>query len=441
MIFYNNFFKKLKILAIFLQRNKKIAHNHQKNSLKNYISKKIMKKYFLCVLFVGFANLCFSQNEYGRGLLFDDDRYQETPIKAMLMRGDYQNLPKSASLKKYCPIPSNQGQYGTCTGWSTAYAARTIVEAKNNEMLDPNAITQIAFSPNFVYRLAKSDDDHDCSQGAYIDVALQTMIDYGTPKLSDFQVDCPTNIPQNVFEKAKKSKIKDFARIFDVSDSQDSKIQASKKALSEGKPVLIAMVVPPSFNSPKDVWQPYEQPLLSYGGHAMCVIGYDDNRFGGAFEIMNSWGSNWGNRGFIWVKYADFFKYVKYGFEMIAMPKAKPQKPDLSGKISLQLADENPMKSSLKANSGIYKTVSGYESGTKFRLLISNNEPAFVYAFGSDLSNKSYQIFPHKKGVSAALTFKQNNVAIPSEDHFIKMDNRKGTDFLCVLYSKEPLKI
>ena len=37
------------------------------------------------------------------------------------------------------------------------------------------------------------------------------------------------------------------------------------------------------------------------GGHAMVIAGYDDSR--GAFCIINSWGSVWGDNGYAWVGY------------------------------------------------------------------------------------------------------------------------------------------
>jgi hypothetical protein len=46
-----------------------------------------------------------------------------------------------------------------------------------------------------------------------------------------------------------------------------------------------------------------------------------------------------------------------------------------------------------------------------------------------------------EEGISAALTDKKNDVAIPDEDHFIEFDNKPGKDFLCVLYSKTALNI
>lgn len=67
--------------------------------------------------------------EFGMGLLLDDSLYANSPTAAPLMRGDYSDLPKSSSLKDKCPTPGYQGQYGTCAGWSTAFAGRTILEA------------------------------------------------------------------------------------------------------------------------------------------------------------------------------------------------------------------------------------------------------------------------------------------------------------------------
>ena len=50
-------------------------------------------------------------------------------------------------------------------------------------------------------------------------------------------------------------------------------------------------------------------------------------------------------------------------------------------------------------------------------------------------------IFPYQDGISAALTYKKNDVAIPDEDHFIQFDNKPGKDFLCVMYSRSELNI
>ena len=40
------------------------------------------------------------------------------------------------------------------------------------------------------------------------------------------------------------------------------------------------------------------------GRHAICLVGYDDSKSGGAFKFVNSWGTNWGLNGYGWISYA-----------------------------------------------------------------------------------------------------------------------------------------
>ena len=42
------------------------------------------------------------------------------------------------------------------------------------------------------------------------------------------------------------------------------------------------------------------------GGHAAAVVGYDDNSRTGDFLVANSWGPNWGQKGYCWVPYEYF---------------------------------------------------------------------------------------------------------------------------------------
>ena len=48
----------------------------------------------------------------------------------------------------------------------------------------------------------------------------------------------------------------------------------------------------------------------------MCVIGYDDTKFGGSFEVMNSYGSSFGDEGFVWISYKDFSSTVGEAYVM-----------------------------------------------------------------------------------------------------------------------------
>jgi hypothetical protein len=405
-----------------------------------------MKRIFSLIFLLYLPILIVAQVEDdvpGTGLVFNDEEYAKVPIKATLTRSLYgSSLPGSASLKKYTPSPLSQGAYGTCVGWSTAFCAFTIVEAKSNGWTDQTTIDANTFSPGFVYSQIKSSSDVGCKYGSSISDALTLMKTKGVPKKKDMDMSCPSSIPMDVFNKAGSYKIKDFAKLFDAYTPAGSKNQAVKKSLSEGKPVVIGMKCPSSFNKAKGYWIPTEDASQNYGGHAMCVIGYDDNKYGGAFEIQNSWGNWWGNSGYIWIKYSDFQEWVKYAYEMIYFEKKKNvtvDYNDLAGAIRFVQSSGNEMNAVFSGSH--YKMGNAYRSGTKFRIYLSNNEPAFVYAFGTDATQKVFPVFPHEPNISPALNYKKNDVAIPDEDHYIEMDNTVGTDYLCVLYSLDPLDI
>ena len=70
----------------------------------------------------------------------------------------------------------------------------------------------------------------------------------------------------------------------------------------------------------------------------MCVIGYDDDLQGGAFQIMNSWGQEWGEQGIAWVTYRDFDHFVKEAYGLYPMGTTGQQPGDmLSAEIGLVL--------------------------------------------------------------------------------------------------------
>ena len=53
------------------------------------------------------------------------------------------------ALKDFVPVIKNQGGYGTCVGWSTAYYGRTILNARIENLTDVENISKSAFSPVF----------------------------------------------------------------------------------------------------------------------------------------------------------------------------------------------------------------------------------------------------------------------------------------------------
>lgn len=385
--------------------------------------------FFLCLFQIN-----LSSQDFGLGILLDDSLYANSPTAVPLMRGDYFDLPKSSSLKSFAPTPGYQGPYGTCAGWSTGYAARTILEAMKYNW-SKNEIDSNTFSPSFIYNQIRVREG--CEYGTSLIHALEVLKNQGGLKLKDFAYECEKEISTLDKEKAKQYRIIEFR---DISPKGSDKVLNTKKSIAEGRPVVIAMDVPVSFNTAKELWLPLEDDYRNWSrGHAMTVIGYDDTKFGGAFEIINSWGKRWGKDGFTWIRYSDYDYFCKYAFEIIDRRNYNEKSFDLSGTLHFKESGGNDMPATFNGN--YFVMDKSYPSGTMFELIISNNEPAYVYAISSDTTYKTYKIFPFTDRMVAYLPYRQNNVAIPDEDSYNMLDQTTGKSYFCFLYSKESLDL
>ena len=300
-------------------------------------------------------------------------------------------------------------------------------------------------------------NDTNCQEGSRITDALKLLRERGVPRWADFNVECATTVPSSVYQSAVNFKIDDYTTLFWIDDTAAKKIATTKKAISQNRPVVVGMGVYNSFFSAKDRWNGIKDAYQ--GNHAMCVVAYDDEKYGGAFLLMNSWGTYWGNGGFTWVTYHDFCQHTHYGGEMFVRPRPRPQpipepvptpqpapkpvmKNTLAGGMQLLLSTGDTMRVTFVSSElPHYQAEGEYISGTRYRIYVSNNAPAYVYVIGSDLLNNVSKVFPPTNDISPALTYSQNNIAIPDEQWFIEMDNTKGKDYLCVLYSAESLPI
>jgi hypothetical protein len=380
---------------------------------------------------------------FPRGAVLDPVLYDSLPQKAVQVSKAYETLPQTVSLKSFAPFAGDQGDYGTCVAWSSAYAARTILESVTLNRQDRLLSTANVFSPNFVYKslfiFNGQPDDPEGEGGAAVAWALTFMRDKGPVKMLELEKQTDfKRIPLSLFTNSRAYPIAEYATLF-RSDTQNPaiKIQMVKKSLTESKPVIIGMNCPDSFFSASDVWYPSESPLWDYGGHSVCVVGYDDTR--GAFEVQNSWGTGWGNAGFIWLPYADF---VEEAYGITENPGLYENAIEYAGFAEIQVrGSEAGMPVSLQ--DGYYQTRESYTSGTMFRYLMGNSKPAYVYAFAADDSNAPpTQIFPMAgSNVSPLLDYTENIVAFPGEFSWIQLDKRPGTDYLVVLYSKRALNI
>lgn len=419
----------------------------------------IKKVSLLVCLF--FSLILTSQNRPSTGLLFDDDAYDKVPLKARNVAfQDVVSEQTSTSLSKFLPEIKSQKQYGTCAGWSSAYYGRTILNARINNLTDIDEITAQAFSPVFTYLNANVDDDYNCQGGAFISKAMQTMVEKGSPFFKDYNVLCDTEIPDSIEELAKENKIKGFTRLFFDEDENIVRIEAVKRSLLNGNPVIIGFQVQNSFFTAKTVFEPDGGAYT--GGHAMCVVGYDDDKYGGSFEIVNSWGKDWGNNGLIWMRYDDFATHTKYAYEMIpAKKQQKSEKKLLAGSLDLKLYDGSTIKVSKGSGTynksvlgwqdvvmdsesesiGDYATTNEYPINTRYRMYAKVNKPAYVYVIGADSNGDSGVLFPHKEDISPYIAYENTSVIVPGEKYWFRLNSDVASDYSIVIFSEDEVDI
>lgn len=251
-------------------------------------------------------NLISQDSSFFSGYIPDTVTYKRL-AKTKLAPGRY-TYPSRFSLKTYAPAPKSQSPNGTCVGYAAAYCAMSI--AHNLEYNET-----VIYSPYSLYNRLKDEPYNECKDGLNIYKALNKLETDGCERWINYDNRCKGDYEYNSY----KDKIEGFTPIgISVNDF--------KNALTNYEPIVFSMRVfednetgreslsPLNFNS-DGVWKcntnAYDKVL---GGHAMCIIGYDDykNAGKGAFLIQNSWGSNWVDNGYFWLPYDEVTEAYNY---------------------------------------------------------------------------------------------------------------------------------
>jgi hypothetical protein len=110
-----------------------------------------------------------------------------------------------------------------------------------------------------------------------------------------------TILPQNALQNAKYG----ANQVLYASESEEKSLDWFKTQLAGGHEVAFGVLLDSDDPNPNnDVWEIAAQPrpdTNTWGGHAMLMVGYDDTKK--AFRVKNSWGSGWGDNGYVWMSY------------------------------------------------------------------------------------------------------------------------------------------
>jgi len=266
-------------------------------------------KTFLAINFLLFSIIGFSQ-----GIKFDKEKYESLKQYNPQDEQGYAAtvLPAKISYRSYCPPILSQGKLATCVGWATAYAQlstqQNILMGETNEIKKSIRV----MDPDFIYAMIRNYTDSWCQEGTHMWEALDVVVNYGVkPRYAPPWLRCNSISEIDKFALAVANIYS--ANNYYVLTDKTNLISSIKTALNNKKVVSAGISVTSSFTTGTGItygkWTPSGNESIN-GGHAMCIVGYDDSKYGGSFELMNSYGTGFGDQGFVWITYLDIKKYL-----------------------------------------------------------------------------------------------------------------------------------
>lgn len=405
----------------------------------------------------------FSVSVFAQGLAFSDStNYQELPKKQLFNEENVKRLPTKIDLSAFVPTVMDQENTGICVGVASGYYLRTMLEAIKLNITDKSKINALRFSPTYLYNAIKTEDTSDCKAGTEISRAFLHLQKTGIVNYDEKPFpNCQKN---EGLQPAEASKILDFVTLFTLINNTENKINATKKALAEKLPVVVGVEVTPSLSdlgfwqsiwlrilrffglaagSDFGLWKPEKSDIL-LGGHAVCLTGYDDAKFGGAFQAVNSYGKNWGDSGFFWIRYEDFFKYAKYGYQAFPQILTQQNEVQMAGGIEVVFSGKafGEAVPFVKESNGVsyptYRLRDSQPTGTTYKINVNVTETAYLYFIAQNSTTKrTTKLFP--EGFAHQPPIGKNTIVqFPDEKTSFVLTQPIGTEqFLALFSAKE----
>jgi len=258
-----------------------------------------------------------SEKQFGLGLI------QQSPENDPFAKRVWEVKPISKARKlmettsctnyEYLPPVKSQGYQNSCVAWAVGYYYKTYYENKedNRTSVEDLANTTNMCSPAFIYNLIHLKGD----KGAYYSDAFNILNDFGCcsyeemPYSSYNYTTWPT---EENFRKAivNRSTTSSVLKYYYLLLSSDNALNQVKQRLLNGDLVMIGINIFANFENISNYNNNYAVANMTgnnKGGHAQVIVGFDDNHITddgvGAFRVINSWGTSWGDSGYYWMSY------------------------------------------------------------------------------------------------------------------------------------------
>lgn len=199
----------------------------------------------------------------------------------------------------------SQGGEGSCAAFIVANAYS--IDRYNKEGQTGGFNNNNVYSPEWIYNisLARAGYSNQCGAGSGILGNMSIVVNRGIPTWNFLPYSSQNGCDTSMFTDAIRSNASQNKAVWGyyVSTADRNLI---KMKVAQNKPAMFTC----QLDRQLTYWIPsntiWTFPHYRDGGpHGMIIVGYDDNKK--AYLVLNSWSSDWGNAGKVWIDY-DFFE-------------------------------------------------------------------------------------------------------------------------------------
>ena len=238
----------------------------------------------------------------------DDERDFRFTTNFLNVLDENDTMPVKVDHSSKMSSVKDQGYLGSCVGFAVT-AMKEFQEQKEHDeevsagKRDVRKGRAYDLSESWLYWKSKEIDAWPNEEGTSIRYAMKILKTVGVPTenawpYNDIDYGKPKRWAKLV---AKWALIDSYWRVYNLNDL--------KTALLDG-PVPIGVPCFYEFFYPRNdgIISDPANPNQMYGGHAVCAVGFDDEK--GLIKFKNSWGKNWGEDGYGYLSYNYIDNYL-----------------------------------------------------------------------------------------------------------------------------------